>query len=228
MIAPFGAIDASRSRPLSVDPASTWRTGADVWVATEVPLVAPWAGELTVAPSGLVLTGEDATLRITADEGMPGSEPTSVSLVTVSKVLRNHPDVGALTRERVLKKVRELNYRPNVAARMLVTGRTFNIGLIVPDLVHSFFAEIVKGATPVLRAADYNLVISSSEEDPELERHEIEQLVTRGVDVLVVASAQNKPDVFANLQTPVLLLDREIPGFSANFVGGFISQATSN
>ncbi len=147
------------------------------------------------------------------------ADDLGVSLVTVSKVLRNHPDVGALTRERVLKKVRELNYRPNVAARMLVTGRTFNIGLIVPDLVHSFFAEIVKGATPVLRAADYNLVISSSEEDPELERHEIEQLVTRGVDVLVVASAQNKPDVFAKLQTPVLLLDREIPGFPANFVG---------
>ena len=88
MIAPFGAIDASRSRPLSVDPASTWRTGADVWVATEVPLVAPWAGELTVAPSGLVLTGEDATLRITADEGMPGSEPTSVSLGAPLGVLR--------------------------------------------------------------------------------------------------------------------------------------------
>ena len=88
VIAPFGAIDASRSRPLSVDPASTWRTGTDVWVATEVPLVAPWAGELTVAPSGLVLTGEDATLRITAHWGMPGSEPTSVSLGAPLGVLR--------------------------------------------------------------------------------------------------------------------------------------------
>lgn len=147
------------------------------------------------------------------------ADDLGVSLVTVSKVLRNHPDVGALTRERVLKKVRELNYRPNVAARMLVTGRTFNIGLIVPDLVHSFFAEIAKGATPVLRAGDYNLIITSSDEDPELERREIEQLTTRGVDVLVVASAQSAPGAFANLQTPILLLDREIPGLSANFVG---------
>jgi LacI family transcriptional regulator len=142
-----------------------------------------------------------------------------VSLVTVSKVLRNHPDVGARTRERVMQRVREMNYRPNVAARMLVTGRTFNIGLIVPDLVHSFFAEVAKGATPVLRANDYNLLIASSDEEPDLERHEAQQLMSRGVDVLMIASAFNNPDVFAKLEVPYLLLDREIPGLPANFVG---------
>src|SRR5574340_287581 len=57
-----------------------------------------------------------------------------VSVVTISKVLRNHPDVGEQTRERILARVRELDYRPNLAARSLVTGRTYLVGPIVPDL----------------------------------------------------------------------------------------------
>ena len=58
VIAPFGAIDAARSRPLSTEPAATWRTGTDIWVSTEVGLVAPWPGEVTTTPAELVLTGE--------------------------------------------------------------------------------------------------------------------------------------------------------------------------
>ena len=57
-----------------------------------------------------------------------------VSVITISKVLRNHPDVGDATRERVLARVKELDYRPNLAARSLVTGRTYLVGLVVPAL----------------------------------------------------------------------------------------------
>ena len=67
-----------------------------------------------------------------------------VSVITISKVLRNHPDVGDETRERVLARVKELDYQPNLAARSLVTGRTYLVGLVVPDLLHPFFAEIAK------------------------------------------------------------------------------------
>jgi LacI family transcriptional regulator len=151
------------------------------------------------------------------------ADDLGVSLVTVSKVLRDHPDVGPKTRERVLKRVREMNYRPNRAARSLVTGQTYNVGLIVPDLVHCFFAEVAKGATPVLREKDYNLLISSSEEEPELERKETEHLIANGVDVLLIASAQaGSSDFFAQLAaqgTAFVLIDREIPGVEANFVG---------
>ena len=52
-----------------------------------------------------------------------------LSVVTVSKVLRQHPDIGEETRKRVLKRVRELDYQPNVLARSLVTGRSYLIGL---------------------------------------------------------------------------------------------------
>src|SRR5450432_3073341 len=89
----------------------------------------------------------------------------SVSVITVSKVLRNHPDISEATRDRVLQRMKELNYRPNLAARSLVTGKSYSVGLIVPDLVHPFFAELAKGISRVLRERGYGLMISSSEEN---------------------------------------------------------------
>ena len=68
----------------------------------------------------------------------------SLSVVTVSKVLRNQPDISAETRKRVLKRIKELNYQPNFAARALITGMTWTIGLVVPDLLHPFFAQITQ------------------------------------------------------------------------------------
>src|SRR5581483_9347426 len=111
-----------------------------------------------------------------------------VSVITISKVLRNHPDVGDQTRERVLARVKELDYRPNLAARSLATGRTYLIGLVVPDLLHPFFAEIAKALSEVLRESGYYLIVSSSDEDSELEEKEIDQLLARRLDTLIIAS----------------------------------------
>ncbi|MFZ2023364.1 MAG: LacI family DNA-binding transcriptional regulator [Terracidiphilus sp.] len=145
-----------------------------------------------------------------------------VSTVTISKVLRNHPDVGEETRQRVLARVKELDYRPNLAARGLVTGRTYLIGLIVPDLLHPFFAEIAESLSHTLRKNDYYLVVSSSEEDPELEEQEISQLLARQLDSLIIASCRPTVEVFFRIEkhkTPYVLIDRSFPGLSANFVG---------
>jgi LacI family transcriptional regulator len=68
------------------------------------------------------------------------AQDLGLSVVTVSKVLRNHPDIADNTRQRVLKRMQELNYQPNMAARSLVTGRTMTLGLVVPDLLHPFFS----------------------------------------------------------------------------------------
>ena len=66
----------------------------------------------------------------------------NVSVVTVSKALRDQSDISGATKRRVLKRARELDYQPNLIARSLVSGRTHTIGLVVPDLVYSFFADI--------------------------------------------------------------------------------------
>ena len=145
-----------------------------------------------------------------------------VSVITVSKVLRDHPDVGDETRERVLARVKELDYRPNLAARSLVTGRTYLVGLVVPDLLHPFFAEIAKSLSDVLRKSGYYLIVSSSEEDPDLEEKEIGQLLARRLDILVVASCRTTVDLFFRIEkqkTPYVLIDRSLPGLAANYVG---------
>jgi LacI family transcriptional regulator len=145
-----------------------------------------------------------------------------LSVVTISKVLRDHPDIAAETRRRVLKRMRELNYQPNIAARSLVTGRTWTLGLVVPDLLHPFFAHIAKAISVEARKQGYSLLISSSDEDPELEVQEIKQLLARRVDVILVASAQWSVDCFRMIEehkTPYILIDRRFQGLNANFVG---------
>jgi LacI family transcriptional regulator len=113
-----------------------------------------------------------------------------VSVMTVSKVVRGCADVGAETRGRVLARIKELNYQPNWVARSLAARRTFMIGLIVPDLMHSFFAEIAKGVSAAIRPLGYDVVICNSEEDGVLESSEVDRLLARQVDGLLLASAQ--------------------------------------
>jgi LacI family transcriptional regulator len=145
-----------------------------------------------------------------------------VSVVTVSKVLRNHSDISEATRRRVLKRIQELNYRPNLAARALITGRTFTAGLVVPDLVHPFFGQVAKALAGALRRRGYALIISSSEDDPKIERSEIESMLARRVDGLVLASSDTKEDPAALIEeqnVPYVLIDRRFAGRVAHFVG---------
>ncbi|MEO6802965.1 MAG: LacI family DNA-binding transcriptional regulator [Granulicella sp.] len=145
-----------------------------------------------------------------------------VSVVTVSKVLRGNTDIGDETRRRVLKRMEELQYQPNMMARGLASGRTFTVGLVVPDLVHPFFAEFAKSLSGVLRDNDRALILTSSEEDPEVERKDIRSLLRRGVDVLLIASCQTELQDFyeeGDVRTPYLLFDRNFPASGANFVG---------
>jgi LacI family transcriptional regulator len=150
------------------------------------------------------------------------AEELGLSTVTVSKVLRGTADISEKTRERVLRRMRELDYQPNFHARGLAGGRSFAVGLVVPDLVHPFFGEFAKSLGGALRAGGMALVVASSEEDPEIERQEIQTLLNRGVDVLLVASCQTqwpKSALAAVKRKPLLLVDRRLPGLQANFVG---------
>jgi LacI family transcriptional regulator len=147
-----------------------------------------------------------------------------VSVVTVSKVLRNQGRISAATRKRVLRRARELHYQMNWVARSLVTRRTFTIGLLLPDFTHPFFAEIARAVAQAVRPHGYHVIISYSEEDPKLELSEADSLLARQVDGLIVASAQRGRclDLFQRIQrrkVPYVLIDRPIAGLQASFVG---------
>ena len=145
-----------------------------------------------------------------------------VGVTTVSKVLRNHQDVSEKTRKRVLERVKELNYMPNLAARALVTGRTYLVGLVVPDLLHTFFAQIANSLSEALLKKGYGLIIATSGEDPELEKRTVDRLLGRRLDALVIASSCTSAEIFTCIQEsgqPFVLIDRRFPNLDANYVG---------
>jgi LacI family transcriptional regulator len=144
-----------------------------------------------------------------------------LSVVTVSKAMREHSDISEETRQRVLRRVQELHYSPNFTARALITGRSFMVGLIVPDLLHPFFAQVATAISKTLRKKGFCLLIASSEEDPALEVQQLEQLMAHRLDAIIIASSQSTARCFREIEqgnTPYVLIDRIIPGLSANTV----------
>ncbi len=146
-----------------------------------------------------------------------------VSSMTVSKALRNQFDISEETRKRVVKRAEELGYQPNLLARGLVTRRTYLIGIVIPDLMQSCFAEVIKGAAKRIKSHGYHVVIAESEEDASSEIGQIETLLAHNVDGLIVASAQNNGRwLHRSLQEkkiPCVLIDRTLSGLKAHYIG---------
>ena len=169
--------------------------------------------------SALYIHGEYEMTTVTMKDI---AQALGVSVMTVSKVMRDRQDVGAETRKRVLSKAKELNYRPNLTARSLVTGESRQVGVIVPTLLHPFFAEVLQALSSTMKQDGYAVMISSSMEDPKVEEAAIEQLLGHRLDGLIIASCSFSPAKFQQLQeqgTPFVLIDRFFPEFRTNFVG---------
>src|SRR5258708_15962702 len=150
------------------------------------------------------------------------ADDLNLSKVTISKVLRGQRDISAATKARVLQRMKELNYRPNIPARSLRTDNTVTVGRVIPSLTSCFFADIARGLIQTVRTAGYGVLISSAEEDPEIERHEIELQLSRQVDALIVASVQESAEFFTALgrqRAPLILVYRKMPSVAASFFG---------
>jgi LacI family transcriptional regulator len=136
-----------------------------------------------------------------------------VSPMTVSRALTGSTEISDKTRQKVVRLAQTLGYRPNRWARSLVTNRSSMVGVIIPDISHSYFAEITGGIEEVVEGAGYNLLLCHSRMDPARERSEIDALIGIRVDGLIVASeqAENAPDSFLDLRKrkiPLVLVDR--------------------
>jgi LacI family transcriptional regulator, galactose operon repressor len=136
-----------------------------------------------------------------------------ISAMTVSRALNQHPDVKTETRERILALAAERRYRANRWARSLVTRRSQIIGVVIPDISHSFFSEITRGIQDVIEQQGYNLMLCHSHADAQRELQEIDSLVGSRVEGLIVASQQqaDSPEAFRDLEqqgVPFVLIDR--------------------
>lgn len=146
----------------------------------------------------------------------------NVSKMTVSRAINNHPEISRETRARILAVAQKMNYRPNQFARALTTNRSFLIGIVVPDLMHSYFSEICRGVELKARPSGYQNLICSTDEEPRKEMDEIEALLSR-TDGLIVASSLAEKEIKFYRQllrdgARIVLIDRLLEGLKCSAV----------
>jgi LacI family transcriptional regulator len=139
-----------------------------------------------------------------------------VSVATVSRALSSPHLVNQVTRERVLAVATELGYRPSPAARSLITGRTGNIGIVVPDLGNPFFTDVLKSVQAQAREAGYAVLVADSDEDAAAEE-ELVRMMAKQVDGVVLCSPGIKDGLITVLaeNQPLTLLNRRVRGIGA-------------
>lgn len=136
-----------------------------------------------------------------------------VGPMTVSRTINGHPYVANETAKKVRAAIRELDYRPNHAARILTGQLSKAIGLIVPDLSDSFFSIVSHAVQEAAREAGYLAWLAASNGDPAIEEAQIEQMTHHPVDgiLLVPANSQSKYlRAVAAGSTPLVTIDRPI------------------
>lgn len=114
---------------------------------------------------------------------------SKVSVFTVSAVINNKTHVGKQLRERVDEAIQRLNYRPNLIARSLAKQRTQTIGMIVSDIANPFFPMVVRGAEDAAQRRGYNLLLCNSDDTLEKEETQIELLLSKRVDGILLTKA---------------------------------------
>src|SRR4029453_3514621 len=112
---------------------------------------------------------------------------SGVHVSTVSRTFSSPHLVNAETRSRVLASAERLGYRPNRAARALITGRTHNIGLIVADIANPFFPPLIKAAESHARGRDYHVFVADTNEDATVEE-ELVLALAKQVDGVLLCS----------------------------------------
>ncbi len=115
------------------------------------------------------------------------AETLGISITTVSKALKNYPDVSPKTREAVLDLAKSLSYTPNSFAVNLRTKESRTIGLIIPEVVHHFFSNVINGIIDEAEKNGYLVIILQSNESLELEKKQVELLMNKRVDGIIMS-----------------------------------------
>jgi LacI family gluconate utilization system Gnt-I transcriptional repressor len=129
-----------------------------------------------------------------------------VSVVTVSRVLNQPEKVTPETRARVQAVIRQLNYIPDMVAGSMASRRSFAVGVIIPTITNSLFADTIDGLSSTLEPAGYQLMIGSSRYDPAREEALVRTMISRRVDSLVLTGTthvQETTDLLAQSGIPV-------------------------
>ncbi|MDZ7694922.1 MAG: LacI family DNA-binding transcriptional regulator [Balneolaceae bacterium] len=123
------------------------------------------------------------------------AERLDITKVSVSKALRDHPDISTETRKKVKKMADKMGYRPNLVARSLTSNKTNTIGVIVPKIAHPFFSSVIQGVYQAALDTDYEVILGISMEDAELERRHIQSMLEMRVEGMLVSISEKTKDL---------------------------------
>lgn len=146
-----------------------------------------------------------------------------ISPSTVSRALKDHPDISKATKKAVKELAEKLNYEPNAIALSLLSSKSNNIGLIIPEIVHYFFSTVISGIEDVANDAGYHVIICQSNESYSREVKNVQALLSSRIEGLILSISKETRDLdhLENLRKkniPIVFFDRVPNDFQADHV----------
>ena len=141
-----------------------------------------------------------------------------VSIITVSKALRGHPDISTNTAELVKKTASEIGYTPNLLARNLAAGKSNTIGVVLPQIAHHFFSSVIDQIYTQAYVNNYEVYLTVSHENAEMQFKQLQTLLSMRVDGIIISISQDTSDfeifeIAKKKKVPFVFMDR-IPNLS--------------
>jgi DNA-binding LacI/PurR family transcriptional regulator len=166
-------------------------------------------------------------MSTTPRRGMPSivevAREAGVSTATAARALGGYGSVSERARTSVVAAAGRLGYRANGLARSMITGATQTLGVLVPDIENPFFSRSLRGIADVAHERGYEVLLVNTDEDVEIEQKALGVLTERRVDGLVVAptdiSDRDAMQAVVDTGTPIVFIDRSVPGVPADVVG---------
>ena len=149
------------------------------------------------------------------------AETLGISITTVSKALKNYSDVSEKTRKAVIALAEELSYTPNSFAVNLRTKESKTIGLIIPEVVHHFFSNVINGIMAEAEKNGYIIIILQSNESLELEKKQVALLINKRVDGIIMSLSNESNNDFHIKE----ILRKEIPFVQFDKISKLISSS---
>ncbi len=146
-----------------------------------------------------------------------------ISPSTVSRALKDHPDISPQTKKAVNELAEKLNYQPNIVALSLRQSKTNTLGVIIPELVHFFFSTVISGIEDVAYSAGYNVIITQSNESLQREKTDIKALFNSRVDGMLI-SVSRETNTFDHIEgilakgVPMVFFDRVYENANSSMV----------
>ena len=148
------------------------------------------------------------------------ADKLGITKVSVSKALRDHPDISTETKRLVREKADELGYRQNRLAQSLTLDKTHTIGVIIPKISHTFFSDALEGINKVAYQNDYEIILCVSEEKEEREQAHVDTLLSMQVDGLLISVSEETTSTrhfqaIKKQDVPLVFFDRSADGVDA-------------